>query len=375
MVTLVRRTKPTLKLLHTWMGLIAGLFLAVVALTGSVITFRAELERAALPKGSAADDTQHAVTLDEAARQVAIERPRSHIRRVNLPLTPGDRYIFQVESSDGSTERIVSDPVSGRVMGTQQSGWIDWMIDLHRNLLSGKTGRKIVGVIGIVLFLLSATGLMMWLAGARNWRAWISVRRNGSSVRFHYELHRASGLWAYAFLSVVSFTGIERAFPDTMRSAVQFVTRTPANVPGPKAINAKSSLPLDDYLRIGRQAMPDGVPVELRLPAPGNGVVDLRLHRAGDIAPSGNHVYINLASGAVMQVDRIIDRPLGAQFLAALAPIHYGQFSGIPIKITWFLFGLAPALLFVTGLIYWWRPVTRKSNQPALQEVEVRTAR
>jgi uncharacterized iron-regulated membrane protein len=51
------------------------------------------------------------------------------------------------------------------------------MIDLHRNLVSCGTGRKIVGAIGIVLFVLSATGMLMWLTGARNWRAWTRSER------------------------------------------------------------------------------------------------------------------------------------------------------------------------------------------------------
>jgi uncharacterized iron-regulated membrane protein len=123
---------------------------------------------------------------------------------------------------------------------------------------------------------------------------------------------------------------------------------------------------LDDYLRIGRNAMPDGVPVELRLPERGTGPVDLRLYRAGDLTPSGNHVYLDPATGAVLMVDRIVDWPLGARFLAAMSPLHYAQFGGITVKIAWALFGLAPLLLFVTGLLAWWKPATKESPQPAL---------
>jgi len=35
------------------------------------------------------------------------------------------------------------------------------MVDLHRNLLAGTTGRSIVGGLGVILFLLSATRLLM----------------------------------------------------------------------------------------------------------------------------------------------------------------------------------------------------------------------
>jgi uncharacterized iron-regulated membrane protein len=53
---------------------------------------------------------------------------------------------------------------------------------------------------------------------------------------------------------------------------------------------------------------------------------------------------------------------MGAQFLTALAPIHYGQFGGLPIKIAWALLGLTPTLLFVSGLIAWNLP---RKRQPA----------
>lgn len=61
-------------------------------------------------------------------------------------------------------------------------------------------------------------------------------------------------------------------------------------------------------------------------------------------------------------VDRIVDRPLGARFLAAMSPLHYAGFGGITAKIAWALFGLAPLLLFVSGLLAWWRPKPKSSQ-------------
>ncbi len=294
-------------------------------------------------------------------------RPGWHIRRVRLPAKPGDPYIFQIEASGKRTDRIVSEASSGRILGTLEPGWVDWLVDLHRNFLSGKAARAAVGGAGVVLFILSATGLL-WLTGARKWRAWISAPRPGSAVRFHFELHRISGLWAYCFLAVISFTGIGLAYPDALRQAVQWMTRTPAAVRTPRGRKAQSPRSLNAYLRSGSAAMPDGVPTELRLPEVGKGPVDLRLHRAGDLAPGANHVYLDAATGAVLTTDRIADRPMGARFLAALAAIHYGEFGGIPVKTAWSLLALTPMLLFVTGLMAWRRPTRRKASQPASEE-------
>jgi uncharacterized iron-regulated membrane protein len=366
-----RLKKPVLKTIHTWVGILAGVFLSVIALSGSAILFRAEFEQAALPKSTSAGNNSRRASLDDAARAVAILRPESHIRRVRISAGPGDPYIVQVQSSGKRTERIVADASSGKVLGLVQPGWVDWMVDLHRNLLAGPIGRGTVGVFGIVMFVLSATGILMWLTGPRNWRAWISVRRRGSATRFNYELHRASGLWAYVFLALISFTGIELAYPNSFRDAVQAMTGKPATVRGPRDVHAAAALSLDEYVRIGRTAMPDAVPVELRLPEPGKGPVDLRLYRAGDLSPSGNHVYLDPASGTVLMIDRVVDRPIGARFLAAMSPIHYAQFGGLTIKVAWAVLGLTPVLLFITGLIAWWRPAKSKPTQTVPKETEI----
>jgi uncharacterized iron-regulated membrane protein len=317
-----------------------------------------------MPPHTAAD-AAHRVTIDQAAREIAGSRPDAMVRRVRIPATAAEPYVFQVQSSGKRAERIVSDAATGKVLGTIQPTWVDWMVDLHRNLLSAGTGRSIVGGFGIVLLVLSASGLLMWLTGARNWRAWTSVRMRGSAVRFNYELHRAAGLWSYAFLALISFTGIELAYPNAFRDFVQSMTGKPATVKSPKVSASGATLSLDEYVRIGNAAMPDGVPMELRISDKPNSPVDLRLYRAGDLAPGGNHVYLDPSSGAVVMVDRIVDRPLGARFLAAMSPLHYAQFGGIAVKIGWALLGLAPLLLFVSGLVAWWRPAKTKSPQPA----------
>ena len=65
-------------------------------------------------------------------------------------------------------------------------------------------------------------------------------------------------------------------------------------------------------------------------------------------------------------------RPAGD---AAAAPIHYGEFAGLPVKIVWCIFGVAPSILFITGLLVWWRPNRRNSLRKARgvpEELETR---
>lgn len=353
------------KWIHTWIGLVAGLVIAVISLAGSVIVFRSEIPLASFPKS-----TGGVVGLDAIAGRITKTDPNAQVRRVRFPAQAGDPFVVQVESG-GKQEKLVCDASSGRVLGTLKTAFTDWMVDLHRNLLAAKTGRKAVGDFGIVLFVLAGSGMLLWLIGARKWRAWISVRPQGGSRRFHFELHRAAGLWSYALLTAVAFTGIGLAYPDTFRSTLRAITGEPAPTKAPRVTASASHVlrPLDEYLRASAAAMPDGIPTELRLPENNKGPVDLRLRRPGDLSLSGNHVYLEPSTGNVLAVSREADLPMGARIFAAFAPIHYGEFGGLPIKVLWAFLGLIPSVLFVTGVITWWRPSKPKAPLAVREEL------
>jgi uncharacterized iron-regulated membrane protein len=363
-----------LKWIHIWGGLAAGLFIALVCLTGSVIVFRTELELALSPKG---DNRAPTVGLNEIERRVGYARPNAQIRRVRFPAGAGDPFIVQIDSN-GKQQSIICEASTGRVVGSLNTGFVSWLIDLHRNLLVGKTGRKAVGVVGTILLTLAITGMLLWVVGTGKWKSWISIRPQGSSRRFNFELHRAGGLWSFALLSVLAFTGVGLSYPDTFRGVLQQIIPGPPPAKAPRVSKGADAtlLSLSEYLRIGMGAMPDARPTELRLPEKDKSPVDLRLHRAGDLSPDGNHVYLEGATGKVLAVSILARQPVTTRIFSAFSPLHYAEFGGLAIKAIWALAGLMPSILLVTGFLTWWRPSKRKKRLAIEQDApELLTAR
>jgi uncharacterized iron-regulated membrane protein len=50
-------------------------------------------------------------------------------------------------------------------------------------------------------------------------------------------------------------------------------------------------------------------------------------------------------------------RTWGDAIMARMTPLHVGGVGGQMGRIAWFVLGLSPAVLFVTGSIVWWRRV------------------
>jgi uncharacterized iron-regulated membrane protein len=49
----------------------------------------------------------------------------------------------------------------------------------------------------------------------------------------------------------------------------------------------------------------------------------------------------------------------GDRVLVWFGRLHFGRYYGMPMKVLWFVLGLAPPVLFVTGALMWWNRVLR----------------
>jgi uncharacterized iron-regulated membrane protein len=68
--------------------------------------------------------------------------------------------------------------------------------------------------------------------------------------------------------------------------------------------------------------------------------------------------------------DKSLGLRSGDRFLRLVSRIHFGSFAGrnpiaVPIRMVWCIAGLAPVLLFVTGVIMWWNRVLRREKTKA----------
>jgi uncharacterized iron-regulated membrane protein len=252
--------------------------------------------------------------------------------------------------------QLFIDPVSGEVLAVRKAalpGLLIFAHQLHGNfLMSRETGRPLVGWLGLAMCLLGASGLVLWWPKRGQWKYAFKVRRTATDLRFHRELHAASGIWIFLIFMAVSFSGLVIAWPQTM------------GMPGQRAIaevepqNGKV-LGATEAVLAASTAVPDIKPRSITIPARPNQPIAVNYLSNGAINAS---VLVDPYSGKVLA-----KRDNSERFLAWMRPVHdgsLGQVWGVLV----FLSGLVPTLFVVTGLIMWWKKRRRRLPMTAMTE-------
>ena len=345
---------------HLWVGVIVGLYIVLVCLTGAALVFRIDLQRALDPDlftprtaGPPADPV-------DVMESVQRAYPDERLSGVDAPTTARPTYLAYAGKA-GRFRTLLADPVSAELLGElSDRSLVRTLQDLHFDLLAGRTGRVINGVGALFLLAMCATGLVIWWPGRSHWRRAFSVDFQRQWKRVNWDLHSAVGIWTVVFVAIWGVTGLSFAFPAAFRSAVNRIS--PITVTRAPRSNAAPA---------GQPAAPTwrALVATARRHAPGQHVARVVLpsnERAAFLVmfspvrptPVGNAdllpVYLDQYTGEVLTPPRSARPTTGDAIMAWVGPLHVGNFGGIGVKIAWLVLGLAPALLFVTGFIMWW---------------------
>ncbi len=349
---------------HLWLGVLTGLYVFVVCVSGAALVFRIDMQRAIYPElftlrvsGPTADP----VAIMES---VTNAYPAATLSGIDAPTTARPTYLAYATSGDRFLTLLL-DPASAGMLGElSDQSFVKTLQDLHFDLLAGRTGRIVNGVGSLILLTMCLTGLVIWWQGRSNWKRGLTVDVRRSWKRVIWDLHGAVGIWTVALIAMWSLTGAYFAFPAAFRAVVNRLS--PITVARAPQSGASVSVPGRPTWR----ALID----EARRHAPGQHVARVVLpssERAAFLVmfspvqptPAGGAdltaVYLDQHSGAIL-TEQAMQRTIGDVILAWVAPLHIGNFAGNGVRAAWLILGLSPALLFVTGFTMWWTRVVRR---------------
>jgi uncharacterized iron-regulated membrane protein len=347
--------------IHLWCGVILGLYLAIISLTGAVLVFEEEIEAHHHPRpphiwaeaGPPAD-------IPIVVRKVRNAFPRNRLMAVLPPVPEQPTYLVFLKTEPRSAI-VAVDPVTGAPLdrGPLSDSFLGKLADFHANLFAGQPGRIVNGIAAAVLLLLSATGLAIWWPGRRAWPQGFTVRLGAGWRRLNLDLHRVTGIATMAFLLVWGSSAICFVWPKQALGLVAHFSSVTAVVPP----------------RVTVLPQPNGQPADLggmidqaRAHAPGMTVAAVDLPGDAEdplVIMMGQTGHRNLSNVTRLYFDPFTGRLLttwqyrrnrtaGEWLIWSMRPLHYGFYWGLAGKIVWALFGLAIPVLFATGFFMYW---------------------
>lgn len=348
------------------MGLVAGLYMAIVGATGALLVFRPELDARRLPPKwrELSQSPRAAIGTVIARLRAAYPDMRVISLSAPTPLTP----TFVATLGGRGRMLVASDPGTGAVLGPvpPSAPWLAFLRRLHETLLLGGSGRTWNGVGAACLLLLVATGLSNWWPGVRNWRHALKVGTRFGWRRITFDLHRAGGFWAVALLvcwamSGVYFAWTRQAFELVNAWSPTVSARPPAVVVTPGEEGAEPDV--DDLIARASTIDPGTRWSGLFFPYGRQAPIQVVMSRAGGTGREyEDTVYFDPYTGQHLATWRYgVNESLGDWFLWLQIPLHFGRSWGVAVKVIWAIGGMVLPLLAITGMGMYWNRVLRHS--------------
>ncbi|PRY96363.1 PepSY domain-containing protein [Marinilabilia salmonicolor] len=349
---------------HLWLGIVSGLVLFIICLSGAVYTFRSEFEQLA-------DPDKYMVDEQEGAEVVSVDRVielLSDSGEVTSVLVPGmeQRTLEAVVKMSPEQRRgtiFYVHPYSGDIVGKsggKAGAFFLWVMKLHRWLLMGKTGKVIVGVSTLIFVILVISGLVLWVPKKlRMLKNGLRITLRGTFRRNMWELHNVLGFYAAPILLIMALTGLAWSF-DWYRSGLGNVLGAPVfNRGGTEKVEMvvpenSSKLPYADLLAKAKGRWDDNSDFRISVVQQEDTPVRITRYATGFFAFAGSdQMSVHPYTSEVLAVNLFSDRPLNEQIASLIKPLHTGEIYGTFSKIIYFFVVLIATSLPVTGVVMW----------------------
>lgn len=387
-------------LLHRYLGISAGLILAVVGVTGALLSFEDEILSVMNRDIAQVSPRPFAEPLlpDVLYRKASERFPERRVQGMTL-----------FDRRDASVKVNLSDPNGGRrgedwylnpftaealgpVGGVSAMHFIE---DIHRRLLAGEAGKAVVGASALILIFMALSGIYLRLptllntllktrlkkkrqtssgSGRENkqnkdnlsiyagWRQGLSklllFKRGLKGRAFWWHLHAVAGTWVILFYLSASLTGLYFSY-DWYRAGVLALAgvEQPKRRPPMRGEGENKAVDIDasaDALARSWQVFGEHVQrftqVSMRLPKSEENYQFSYLNETSDHERAQNRMEIRYADAQVLKHDRYDDKRVGEKLVVSLLPLHTGSFYGLTGKIIFFISSVMMPLFTFSGI-------------------------
>ena len=390
--------KKIISKVHLYLGLVSGLIVFILGITGCIYVFIDEIEPLVYADRLFTEETQAdkrplSQLLESAQHELTENRLITGIR-LNPAQNRSVKFFSSKETSDNGIwywsgldyYSAYVNPYTSNVIKVENTNfeffnvvvWLHWSL-----LLKTEIGQPIVGTACLIFVISLITGLILWWPknnrNARRQRFWFRWKPTTRWKRKNYDLHNILGFYMMVFALLIALTGLVWAF-EWFDNGVQWIANGGSkpekkneithSVPSGHIMQNPVDKIYDHLLQQYRAAKIIYISIPQDSTATYNAYIDY----------PGNFEDVSATydqyTGQLLSSTTFSDKDNGEKIRALNYDIHVGSILGLPGKILAFFASLVSASLPVTGFMIWWGRRKKKSkkdktNTPKTEDMKV----
>jgi uncharacterized iron-regulated membrane protein len=373
-------------------------FLVVAGLTGGLLAFYSELDRALNPELlRVSPPSPGAALLDplELHARVKAQLPAEQaFHNLSFKREPAESRAFWIEIAPEEWRETFVDPYTGKILGsrdwdaapTSRQNVMPFVYQLHYSLALGEVGTLLFGIVALLWTLDCFVGAYLTFpvaqarpaSGARvSWfRRWYPafLLKTGKLWSLVFSFHRASGLWVWAMLLVFAWSAVgmnlRQVYTPVMTTLAGMRKEGHDLLPQLSPPFPEPALSAAEALAVGRRLMAKearrrefSIEREVFLYyAEDHGAFAYAVASSLDISEKNPRTQVFFdQNGRFIAFDAPTGITPGNTLSSVLFSLHVASIGGVGYRIFVSLLGLTVAALTVSGVLVWWRKRERRT--------------
>ena len=347
---------------HAWAGLLSGLFVLLMSLSGAILVFHDELDKVRPGTGNAT--SQAILPVDSCYHIIQQAFPAARISSCELPDGKESPYAFSLYDTSFEKGRealqVFLHPQTGAIIKKRSSHglrdhFMGWLSAFHSSFLLGRVGEWLLGFFAIIFLFSLFSGVILYR------KKILSVLRFRKEVFRKKNLHQLIGVYALLFNLVIGISGFwmqRYVFTKEFYGSWEYSGILVASPP--------LFFSLDSSLKESGKQLPDFTCHVIYFAQNKNGKTAIYGSRSSNSFIHSRNladvIFLD-STGKTVKTAFVKDIDAGSRYDIINAQVHYGQYGGMVVKIVYGLLGLTGGLLSITGFIMWFkrRGIKRKS--------------
>jgi len=348
--------------IHLWIGLIVGILFFVIAASGAILVWQPEYHHLLFNQGITPQDKAFVFPSD-LRETIEREFPQGDYRTAFF--REKEKTCEVLLYGQGTYYIAQFNPYTAELIHLQDmnTGFISFMIKLHRNLLMKDFGRQVVHWVTLLFLVMLITGMVIWWPTRKSERKGrFSIKWGASPKKLNYDFHNVLGFYATWIAIFTVVTGLFWGF-DLVKNGLKSITgemgviyEQPKSDTLAIALYADPFDIMDSITLVLRERYPEKT-LRISNPHGKQDIIRVTLNDPEMLNYKSSHYYFDRYTGKEIKGNFMHgpgERISTYEKLHGMVyDIHFGTIAGLPGRLLVFFSSIIAASLPITGFIYW----------------------